>query len=287
MNKKFENILKLFSVILFVFLIINQSKVYATEIDERIEIFYEQVEREDGIFYKRKKTDPKDVKRTYSISEKVYSEENKKVVKIIKEKIDEYMTRFTSDDCSEEQKIEKEYTKNVINIYSVTEEKKYNDGDEISGFISVLVSPINFENDYWKNNFSNNEISYNPFEEKYYVYMNYYIRLVFNKEINEYEIAYIDFKPENLEEELTKLKEEKGLDLKNLDIKKIMNISYNDEIKPIASSNTVATSGNKTEYNAANIEKNSNIALGIRVISIILMIFIIVICIIRKYKKIK
>ncbi len=283
MNKKIRNILKI--IILFILLIISNIEVYASDIDKRIEMFYEQVETEEGTFYKDKKTDPKDVKKVYSISEKVYSEENKKVVKIIKEKIDEYMTRFTSDDCPEEQRIEKEYTQNVINIYSVTEEKKYNDGDEISGLVSVFVSPINFENDYWKNNFYNNEISYNPFEEKYHVKMYYYIRLSFNEENSKYEIAYIDFKPENLEEELAKLKEEKGLDLKNLNVKDLMNISYDDQIKAVPSSESTAVSAEKTEYNAKQIEEISNTAKIIRYVSISLIVIVVFIGIVKVWRK--
>lgn len=285
MNKKIRNILKI--IILFIFLIISNLYVYAYEydMDKIIELEYEEIETEEGTFYKKKKTDPKDVKKVYSISEKVYSEENKKVVKILQEEIDEYMTKFTSDNCPEEQKIEKEYTKNVLNIYSVTEEKPYNNGDEITGFVSVFVSPINFENDYWKNNFSNNEVSYNPFEEKYYVYMNYYIRLVFNKEKNEYEIAYIDFKPENLEEELSKLKEEKGLDLKNLKIKDLMNISYDDQIKAVPSSESTAISAEKTEYNVSQIEEISNTTKIIRGICIGLIIIIAFARIIKFWKE--
>lgn len=283
MNKKIRNILKI--IILFIFLIISNIESYAYDMDKRIEMTFEKVETEEGIFYKRKKTDPKDVKRAYSISEKVYSEENKKVVKIINEKIDEYMARFTSDDCPEKQRIEKEYTKNVLNIYSVTEEKKYNDGDEISGFVSAFVSPINFESGYWKNNFSNNDISYNPFEEKYYVNMNYYIRLTFNKEKNEYEIAYIGFEPENLEEKLTRLKEEKGLDLKNLNVKDLMNISYDDQIKAIPSSESTVVSVEKTEYNANQIEEISNAAQIIRGVCISLIIIVVLVGIIKVWKE--
>lgn len=283
MNKKFENILKI--IILFIFLVISNIEVYAYDMDKRIEMDFEKVETEEGTFYKRKKTDPKDVKKVYSISEKVYSEENKKVVKIMQEEIDEFMTKFTSDDCPEEQKIEKEYSKNIISIYSVTEENPYNDGDEITGLISVFVSPINFENDYWKNNFSNNDISYNPFEEKYYVYMNYYIRLVFNKEINEYEIAYIDFKPENLEEELAKIKEEKGLDLENLNIKDLMNISYDDQIKVVPSSESTAVSAEKIEYNAEQIEEISSTAKTIRVVCISLITIVVLLGIIKVWRK--
>ena len=285
MNKKIRNIIKI--IILFIFLIISNLYVYAYEydMDKIIELEYEEIETEEGTFYKRKKTDPKDVKRAYSISEKVYSEENKKVVKIINEKIDEHMTRFTSDDCPEKQRIEKEYIKNVLNIYSVTEEKKYNDGDEISGFVSVFVSPTNFENDYWKNNFSNNDISYNPFEEKYYVNINYYIRLTFNKEKNEYEIAYIGFEPENLEEELIRLKEEKGLDLKNLNVKDLMNISYDDQIKAIPSSESTVVSTEKTEYNANQIEEISNAAQIIRGVCISLIIIVVFVGIIKVWRE--
>lgn len=285
MNKKIRNILKI--IILFILLIISNLEVYAYEydMDKRIEMTFDKIETEEGTFYKRKKTDPKDVKRVYSISGNIYSEENKEVVKIINEKIDEYMTRFTSEACPENQRIEKEYTKNIINIYSVTEEKKYNNGDEISVLISVFVSPINFENDYWKNNFSNNDISYNAFEDKYYVYMNYYIRLDFNKEKNEYEIAYIDFKPENLEEELTKLKEEKGLDLENLKIEDIMNISYDDQINVVSSSESTAVSAEKIEYNANQIEEISNTAKIIRYGCIGLIVIIVLAGIIKVWKE--
>lgn len=280
MKQKMKNILKIFSVILFIFLIIGNIEVYALDMDQRIEMFYEKFETEEGTFYKSKKNDSTKAIVGYSTSHKVYSNENQKIVKIINEKIDEYI----DENFLNEQKIEDMYTKNVLNIYSITDEKPYNDGDDITALVSVCVTPIDPSNNYWKENFTNNETSYNQFEDKYYVTMNYFLRLEFNQEIGEYKIAYIDFKPENLEQYISDLKD-KGIDLYDLDINKIMNISYADEIKPVASSNTIATSGSKTEYNAANTEEISNIALGIRVISIILMGFIIVICIIRKYKK--
>lgn len=285
MNKKIRNILKI--IILFILLIISNLEVYAYEydMDKIIELKYEKIETEEGTFYKRKKTDPKDVKRVYSISGNIYSEENKEVVKIINEKIDEYMTKFTSEACPENQRIEKEYNKNIINIYSVTEEKKYNDGDEIYCLVSVFASPINFESDYWKNNFTNNDISHNQYEDKYYVSMNYYIRLTFNKEKNEYEIAYIDFKPENLEEELTKLKEEKGLDLENLKIEDIMNISYDDQIKVVSSTESTAVSAEKNEYNANQIEEISNTAKIIRYGCISLIVIIVLAGIIKIWKE--
>ena len=62
----------------------------------------------------------------------------------------------------------------------------------------------------------------------------------------------------------------------NLDVKKLLNISYADEMKPVASSNTVATSAVKTEYNSENIKEISNIASVVRATCIILSVILIV-----------
>lgn len=283
MYNKFKKIFKIYSIVLFVFLLLASNQSYAWNVDDEIERFYEEVETEDGVFYKRKKSDKK-VYKPYSIPQKVFSEENKKVVKIMLEEIDEYMTRFINESCSEDQRIEKEYTKSVMNIYSVTDEKPYKDGDEINGLISVLVTPIKFDSNFWKENFCNNEIYYDEFEEKYHFDMVYYIRLVFNEEKNEYEIAYIDFEPENLEEELEKLKE-KGLDLKNLKIKDLMNISYDDQIKAVSSSESTSVTVQKIEYNSNQIKEISNTTLIIRGVCISLIIIVILGGIIKFWKE--
>ena len=281
MKQKLKNILKIFSVILFIFLIIGNIEVNASsDMDKRIEMFYDKIETKEGTFYKYKKHDTTKAVVNYNSSNQVYSEENKEVLRIIEDNIEKYVNKFTNEDYPKEQRIESKYTKQVNAIYSITEDNPYNDGDDIVALVSIYVIPIDPSSNYWKENFTNNETSYNQFEDKYYITMNYFLRLEFNQEIGEYQIAYIDFKPENLDRYLSDLKE-KGIDLYDLDINKIMNISYDDEIRPVASSNTVEISGNKTEYSAANIEEISKIALIIRVISIILMVLIIAICVIQ------
>ena len=56
MYNKFKKIFKIYSIVLFVFLLLASNQSYAWNVDDEIERFYEEVETEDGVFYKRKKS---------------------------------------------------------------------------------------------------------------------------------------------------------------------------------------------------------------------------------------
>lgn len=284
MNKKLKNVLKV-SVILCILLLVNLSKVYALD-EQMIERYYEKIETEDGIFYKRK--DLKEVNGVHisvsssGISSKIY-DEHLKLSEIIKEKIDALIKDFISKDYPEEQKIRDDYDIAVNKIYSISEEKSYIDGEDIVAVIQIYAHPLDENNNYWKENFSNNELYYDKYEEEYSVYIYYFVRLSMNSETGEYEIAYIDSKPENFEQSMKDLKE-KGFDLENLDVKKLLNTNYADEIKVVSSTNTIIESAEKTEYNSNQIQEMKNISNVIRYVSVFALI-ITIILIIKSRKK--
>lgn len=276
MNSKLKNILKI-SAILFILLLVNFTKVYALD-EQMIEKYYEKIETEEGIFYKRK-----DLRKVNNVHISMYSsgidtgiyDVYLNLSEIIKEKVDILIKDYISKDYPEEQKIRDDYNITVNNIYSISKEKPYKDGDDIVAVFHVYAHPLDGTNNYWKENFSNNELYYDKYKDEYSVFVYYFIRLSKSSETGEYEISYIGMKPENFEQSIKQL-EEKGFDLENLDVKKLLNISYADEMKPVASSNTVATSAVKTEYNSENIKEISNIASLVRVICILLSIILIV-----------
>lgn len=276
MNSKLKNILKI-SAILFILLLVNFYKVYALD-EQMIEKYYEKIETEEGIFYKRK--DLRQVNGSHipmglsGIDTGIY-DMYLNLSEIIKEKVDILIKDYISKDYPEEQKIRDDYNITVNNIYSISKEKPYRDGDDIIAVFHVYAHPIDGTNNYWKENFSNNELYYDKYKDEYSVFVYYFIRLSKSPETGEYEISYIGMKPENFEQSIKQL-EEKGFDLENLDVKKLLNISYADEMKPIASSNTVATSAVKTEYNSENIKEISNIASVVRATCIILSVILIV-----------
>lgn len=275
MNSKLKNVLKI-SAILFILLLVNFSKVYALD-EQMIEKYYEKIETEEGIFYKRK--DLRQVNGSHipmglsGIDTGIY-DMYLNLSEIIKEKVDVLIKDYISKDYPEEQKIRDDYNITVNNIYSISKEKPYKDGDDIVAVFHVYAHPLDGTNNYWKENFSNNELYYDKYKDEYSVFVYYFIRLSKSPETGEYEISYIGTKPENFEQSIKQL-EEKGFDLENLDVKKLLNISYADEMKPIASSNTVATSAVKTEYNSENIKEISNIASVVRATCIILSVILI------------
>lgn len=284
MNKKIS--IKIFFVLL-ILLLMNFNNVYAAwNMDERIERFYDEVEIDGEIYYIRKDLFKREKTHThigYGTSQNAQKEENKEVVKIVREKMEEYVKRFTSEDCPEEQKIQEDYYIYVEDLYSVDDENPYKVGDDIEALVQISATSINGTSNYWKENFSNNELYYDEYDEKYYVHMYYFVRLSVIPETNEYEIAYIDFKPENYDEYIEELKNE-GIDLENLDVEKILNTKYTDEIEVVASSDTIVVSGEKTAYKSNNIKEISNMTFIIRVICIAIFIIILSICI-RKSKK--
>ena len=276
MNSKLKNVLKI-SAILFILLLVNFTKVYALD-EQMIEKYYEKIETEEGIFYKRKdlrKVNGSHIPMSLSgIDTEIY-EVYLNLSEIIKEKVDVLIKDYISKDYPEEQKIRDDYNITVNNIYSISKEKPYKDGDDIVAVFHVYAHPLDGTNNYWKENFSNNELYYDKYKDEYSVFVYYFIRLSKNPETGEYEISYIGMKPENFEPSIKQLKE-KGFDLENLDVKKLLNISYADEMKPVASSNTVATTAVKTEYNSEKIKEISNIASVVRATCIILSVILIV-----------
>lgn len=285
MNKKTS--IKIFFVLL-ILLLTSFTNAYATsDMDERIERFYDEVEIDGEIFYKEKDLLDSDYKKlhiSYITSQNAQKEENKEVVKIVREKMEEYVKRFTSDDCPEEQKIKDDYYIYVDDLYSVDDENPYKAGDDIEALVQISATPINGTSNYWKENFSNNELYYDEYEEKYSVLIYYFVRLSVIPETNEYEIAYIDFKPENFEQKISELKD-KGIDLESLDVKRILDTKYTDDIEVVPSSKTSVTSGEKTEYNDSQIEEISNMTNVIRITCIILLIVFVIVLFFRKKSK--
>ena len=259
MNK---TIIKMFIIIFIIFLSIN--KVYAYDMDESIEERYYKVEIEEGTFYKMKPFDTTQAKITLPSPNSEEDENYNKISKIVIEKTTNYIKSFTTPECPEDKKIEENFTLICNNIYSITKEKPFNEGDDIVALTATYATPVKAESNYWKENFSNNEISYNEIENKYYVTMYYFVRLSKSQDTGEYEIAYIGLKPENYDEYVAELKNTKG------------------NIKPVASSNTNSVSGKNEKYNTAQIEEISNISFVIRIICLAILSIFIIICIIRK-----
>lgn len=276
MNSKI--ILKII-IILFILLLFSYNTAFATEIDERLEMFYEEVETEDGIFYKRKKHDKSKATLGYSVT---LLKDDEPTIEIIKDTTDEYVKKYTLENCPIEQRIEKEYYQSILSIYSTTE--GYKNKEDIKALISINATPVDGTSNYWKENFTNNELYYNEYVKKYYLTVYYFVRLSFNEESNKYELAYIDFKPENLEEEISRLKE-KGLDIENIDVKELMKINYDDQIVAIPGTETSSISAEKTEYNSKQIEEISNTAQIIRTVCISLIIVVVFAGIIQVWRK--
>ena len=116
--------------------------------------------------------------------------------------------------------------------------------------------------------------------EEYNVNMYYFVRAS-NKNSGEYEIVYIDLKPENYDEYLENLKNEKGIDLINLDVEKVLSTKYTDDIEIVASTNTIVDSTENNEYNSKQVQEIKNISNVIRYVSVAILIIIIIIFIIK------
>ena len=243
---------------------------------------YEEVETEDGIFYKEKEGTHK-VYIPHSISNKMFEKENERAIETINTVLSEYMRTNFEQVSSEDKKVTECSSIDIVNVYSITEEKPYNYGDEIVALATVWVKPSNSESSYWKENYSDNEFHYDMLNEEYTISMDFYLRLVFNEESKVYEIAYIDRKPENLEKEFERLKNE-GIDLKNLDIKKLIEVKYEDEIKVVSNNSTEKVSANKIDYNSKKIEDVSKMTMIIRMVALVVIVFMIV-CMIRFNKR--
>lgn len=268
-----KNVLKSFMIILFISFILITNISYATvDIDKMLKVYYDEVEFEGKTYYKRKDlTNYQNVHISYNKSTPKYTRTNKTAEKILYDLVNSYTMSLTTEQCEEDRRIKENYSVYVSDIYSISEENPYKDGDDIIGLITIFARPINAESKYWKETFSSNELSYNEILEEYIVNMYYFVRAS-KTSSGEYEIVYMDLKPENYDEYLENLKNEKGIDLINLDVEKVLNTKYTDDIEIVASTNTIVESAEKTKYNNAQIKEISNISFIIRIVSIVALI---------------
>lgn len=291
-NGKYIRLIRKFKFALVIFLLIfllnsNTIKCYASFVEDRLKYLYEPVETEWGILYKEKA--PK-VHVSHSISNKVFEKENEKAVEVIKNLITDYAKETYVNIENTDKIIAEDYKLDIVNIYSITDEKKYSLGDEIVTLVTLWVKPVDIESSFWQDNFTNNDFHYDVRNDETVVTMDFYMRLVFNEDTEFYEIAYIDYKPENLEDELERLKKQ-GLDLKNLDIKKLLEVEYGDEIKVVSNSSTSIekVNANKIDYNSKKLEEVSKITITIRVVCIVIISLMSIVLIKaskkKKYKK--
>lgn len=270
-----KNILKSFMIILFISFILVTNISYAkVDIDKILKVYYDEVEFEGKTYYRRKDlTNYQNVHTSYGKATPKYTGSNKTAENILYDLVNSYTMSLTTEQCDEERRIKENYSVYVADIYSISEENPYKDGDDIVGLVIIFARPINGESKYWTETFSSNEFEYNEMTEEYVVNMYYFVRASKNN-LGVYEIAYMDFKPENYDEYLENLKIEKGIDLKNLDVEKVLNTKYTDDIEIIASTNTIVESAQKTEYNNAQIKEISNISFIMRLVSIVALIII-------------
>lgn len=277
-----KNILKSFIVILFISFILIINISYATvDIEKLIKVYYDEVEFEGKTYYREKRlTSPLNVHISYSKSTPEYTGINKTAENILYDLVSSYTMSLTTEQCEEDRRIKENYSVYISDIYSISEENPYKDGDDIIGLITIFARPINGESKYWKETFSNNELSYNEMTEEYNVNMYYFVRAS-NKNSGEYEIVYIDLKPENYDEYLENLKNEKGIDLINLDVEKVLSTKYTDDIEIVASTNTIVDSTENNEYNSKQVQEIKNISNVIRYVSVAILIIIIIIFIIK------
>lgn len=280
MSKKV--IVKIVIVFLFIIPLLNINISFATvDIDKLIEAHYQKIEvDEGGEFYVQKKMDSSNSTWGYSTSQNI-GQDNEKVNNIVNTKVDEYVKKLTFEEYPIEKRIQEDYYIGGFTIYSITEETPYKDGDDIVALVLVNAQPVNGESNYWKENYPSYEFFYDEYENIYHINMYYFVRLS-TSDKGEYEIAYIDNKPENYDKYVTELKETKDIDLENLDLDRILSTNYKDDIKVVSSSNTTVVNGNKAKYNSADIKEISEMSSTIREICIIILSVIIILYIFKK-----
>lgn len=286
MSKKV--IVKIVIVFLFIIPLLNINISFATvDIDKLIEAHYQKIEvDEEGEFYVQKKIDSSNSTWGYSTSQNI-DQDNEKVNNIVNTKVGEYIKKLTYEEYPIEKRIQEDCYIGGFTIYSITEETPYKDGDDIVALVSVNAQPVNGESNYWKENYPNYEFFYDEYENIYHVNMYYFVRLSISDK-GEYEIAYIDNKPENYDKYVAELKETKGIDLENLDLNKILSTNYKDDIQVVSSSNATAINGNKAEYNSADIKEISEMSSIIREICIIILSVVVILYVFQKiYSKCK
>lgn len=269
-------LLRIFVLIILIFLFIINN-VYAKEMD--IDKWYHKVETEDGVFYKRNKIDIENVTYAYFSTNSTNDEKYENLREIVREKVNEYVKYYTLDECPEEKRIEKEINVSEVTLYLKKDDgSDYEEGDDIIARVNVNCYPQNSDSNYWKENIPSYQQQFDEVLNKNRIWIYYFVRLSVNQENGEYEISYIDFKPEGYDEYKKQLKE-KGIDLDNLDLEKIFNISYQDDVT------VVANNAQKLDHNSSrNEELTNNITIIIRAISVLGLLIIILMCLIIRLK---
>lgn len=212
-----KSVLKSFTIILFIsFILITNISYASVDIDKILKVYYDEVEFEGKTYYKENNlTSPLNVHISYNKSNHKYTGTNKTAENILYDLVNSYTMSLTTEQCEDDRRIKENYSLYISDIYSISDENPYKDGDDIIGLITIFARPINGKSKYWKETFSSNELVYDEMTEEYNVNMYYFVRAS-NKNSEEYEIVYMDFKPENYDEYLENLKNEKGIDLKKL-----------------------------------------------------------------------
>lgn len=251
-------------------------------LDKDIELNYDKIETQEGIFYIPKKRTYERIITGYLPSQNALSDEKQNLRKIVQEKVKVYIEQYTSKDYPEDKRINTEYYVGNVNVYFQNGKENYNDGDDIVALVNINATPINGNSSFWKENFPDYEFYYNEETKEYILNTYIFVRLSVNSQTKDYDISYVGNKPENYDKYIAELKETKGIDLENLDIERILNTSYKDDMQIVASNSTSATNANKSEYNSANIEEISNFATVIRIVCVLALIIIITISVIKK-----
>ncbi len=254
------------------------------DFDKIIELMYDKIETQEGTFYTPKKRTYERTITAYLPSPRAYSDEKQKLWEIVREKTTAYIQTYTSEDYPVDKRISKEFYVGNIDIYFQNGKEKYDNGDDIVALVDIDAKPINGKSNYWEENFPDYEFYYNEETEEYSLNTHIFVRLSENPETKDYEISYVGNKPENYDKYIAELKETKGIDLENIDIEKVLNTSYKDDMQIVASSSTTATNANKTEYNTANTQEISNFATTIRIVCIFVLIAIVTIGFIKRNK---
>lgn len=252
---------KLFIVLIFLtFITLNINAV--SKAYNILDNYYE-VQTEEGKFYKRKE---ESVKRTSSSIG--YDEEGYKIYlkthTIIENKIREYMKKYTSDDCEEDKRINEELMIGEIKCFSYEENK------EIYCSACVRIKTCKKDSTFW--NSQTSYLYYLEDVEDKQIEVRYFVRLTYNEELKDYEIAYIDFKPENYDALMEDAKS-KGFNVDELDIEQIFNIKYSDNFSAVPIQDKKLENENKTQIQTAN---NNNLVLAIRTVFAIIIFMIIV-----------
>ena len=281
MNKTIvSTIIKILLFTSLILFLISHNNSYATmDFETIIERYYDEIE----IYTRKKLFTPENTHVSYVNSNEPNKQENQEIVKIINEKSKEYFKQFTLESYPIDKRIDENFSLYTHDIYFSNDKLSYKSGDDINALIMISARPIQGDSNYWKENFSKNELHYNEYDKTYHVTMYYFVRLSINSETNQYEVIYMGLEPENLNDHIREL-EEKGINLKDLDVDKIVNTKYTDEIKIIPSSETISINAEKNEYNNIQIEEISNITTIIRMTCICLLFIITIIGIIKVCK---